>query len=332
MTLEDKVILLTGGTGSFGQKFTELALKEHRPKAIRIFSRGEFLQHQMRCRFGDDPRLRFFIGDVRDKDRLRRAMSGVDIVVHAAAMKQVPACEYNPIEAVKTNIDGATNVIDAAVDCGVDRAIAISSDKAVQPVNLYGATKLVAEKLFIQGNAYAGGRGTRFSCTRYGNVFASRGSVVELFLEQKKQGYITITDERMTRFWLTLEQGVRFVIDCISRMQGEEVFIPRLPSMKITDIADILCPGVERRRIGIRPGEKLHEVLMTGEEAVHAREFDKYFVIEPEQPFGAYRYLESGRRLPPGFIYTSENNSWWLTGDELRRMIKEVGDDEQTGL
>jgi len=324
MSIENKIILLTGGTGSFGQKFTEIALKELKPKKIRIFSRGEFLQHQMRQRFNDDPRLRFFIGDVRDRERLYRAMNGVDIVVHAAALKQVPACEYNPIEAVKTNIDGAINIIDTALDNRVDKVIAISSDKAVQPVNLYGATKLVAEKLFIQGNAYAGGRGTKFSCTRYGNVFASRGSVVELFLQQKDNGFITITDERMTRFWITLEQGVRFVTDCIGRMQGEEIFAPRILSMKITDIADVVCPGVERKIIGIRPGEKLHEILLTEEEAAHSREFDDYFVIEPEEPFGGYSYLESGKRPRAGFSYSSDNNSQWLTKEQLKNMLGDV--------
>jgi UDP-N-acetylglucosamine 4,6-dehydratase (inverting) len=278
----------------------------------------------MRQRFNDDPRLRFFIGDVRDRDRLYRAMNGVDIVVHAAALKQVPACEYNPIEAIKTNINGAINIIDAALDNGVEKVIAISSDKAVQPVNLYGATKLVAEKLFIQGNAYTGGRGTMFSCTRYGNVFASRGSVIELFLEQRKNGFITITDERMTRFWITLEQGVRFVIDCIGRMQGEEIFAPKIPSMKVTDIADVICPGVERKIIGIRPGEKLHEILLTEEEATHTREFPEYFVVEPEQPFGGYTYLQSGRHLPDGFKYTSDSNSQWLTKERLKVMVEGI--------
>ncbi len=238
MNLENKVILLTGGTGSFGQKFTEIALREHNPKVIRIFSRGELLQQQMQQRFNDDPRLRFFIGDVRDRERVYRAMNGVDIVVHAAALKQVPTCEYNPLEAVKTNIDGAANVIDAAIDNGVEKVMTISTDKAVQPVNLYGATKLAAEKLFIQSNVYTGWRKTRFSCVRYGNVAGSRGSVMPLFLKQKENGTITITDERMTRFWITLEQGVRFVIDCTGRMHGGEVFIPKIPSMKITELAD----------------------------------------------------------------------------------------------
>ncbi|GAH91175.1 unnamed protein product [marine sediment metagenome] len=279
MSLTNKVILITGGTGSFGQKFTEIALKEYNPKVIRIFSRGELLQWQMRQKFNDDPRLRFFIGDVRDRDRVYRAMNGVDIVVHAAALKQVPTCEYNPIEAVRTNIDGAVNVVDAAIDNGAEKALAISTDKAVHAVNLYGATKLVMERLFVQANVYTGVRKTRFSCVRYGNVVGSRGSVIPLFLAQKESGKITITDERMTRFWITLEQGVRFVIDCIGRMNGGEIFVPKIPSMKITDLADVVVPGAERDIIGIRPGEKVNEILLTEEEARHAKEFDNYFAF-----------------------------------------------------
>lgn len=320
--LENKVILLTGGTGSFGQKFTEVALREHNPEAVRIFSRGELLQHEMRLKFNDDPRLRFFIGDVRDRERVYRAMNGVDIVVHAAALKQVPTAEYNPIEAVRTNIDGAVNVIDAAIDNSVEKAIAISSDKAVHPVNLYGATKLVMERLFIQANVYTGGRKSRFGCVRYGNVIGSRGSVVPLFLEQRENGKITITDEWMTRFWITLEQGGRFVIDCIGRMQGGEVFIPKIPSMKITELADAIAPGAKREVVGIRPGEKVNEILLTEEEARHAREFDDYFVVEPEHPFWSKDSVQSGKPLPEGFRYTSDNNDRWLSRDELKGMVK----------
>jgi len=324
MSLSGKVVLITGGTGSFGKKFTEIVLREHDPKAVRIFSRGEFLQLQMRQQFNDDPRLRFFIGDVRDRDRLYRAMDGVDIVVHAAALKQVPACEYNPIEAVKTNIDGAVNVINAAIDNEVEKVMAISTDKAVYPVNLYGATKLVAEKLFVQGNAYTGKHRTRFSVVRYGNVVGSRGSVIPLFLEQRRTGKITITDERMTRFWITLEQGVRFVISCIERMKGGEIFVPKIPSMRIVDLADVIAPGAEREIIGIRPGEKIHECLITEEEARHAREFDTYFVIEPEFPFWSKDNLDGGKPLPEGFKYTSDTNTWWLTKEELKQMIEEL--------
>lgn len=324
MILKDKVILVTGGTGSFGQKFTEMVLQEHNPRVIRVYSRGELLQQEMRQRFNNDERLRFFIGDVRDRERLYRAMNEVDIVIHAAALKQVPTCEYNPIEAVKTNIDGAANVIDAAIDNGVEKVINVSTDKAVEPINLYGATKLVAEKLFIQGNAYAGGRKIRFSCVRYGNVVGSRGSVVPLFLEQKKNGEITITDERMTRFWITLEQGVRFVIDCVSQMRGGEVFIPKIPSMKIADLADVVAPQAERRIIGMRLGEKTNESLITKEEAMRAREFNDYFVIEPEFSFWKLGSLQGGKPLPDAFSYTSDNNDRWLTKDELTGMIKEL--------
>lgn len=324
MSLASKIILITGGTGSFGQKFTEIALKECNPKALRIFSRGELLQQQMQQRFNDDPRLRFFIGDVRDRERVYRAMNGVDIVVHAAALKQVPTCEYNPIEAVRTNIDGAMNVIDAAIDNGVEKVIAISSDKAVHPVNLYGATKLVMERLFAQANVYTGGRKSKFSCVRYGNVVGSRGSVIPLFLEQRENGKITITDEQMTRFWITLEQGVHFVIDCIDRMHGGEVFIPKIPSMKITDLADAIAPEAEREVIGIRAGEKVDEILVTGEEARHTQEFDNYFVIEPEHPFWGKGNLKGGKPLPAGFTYTSDNNSWWLTKDELDEIVRRL--------
>jgi len=324
MPLSGKAILITGGTGSFGKRFTEIVLREHNPKMVRIFSRGEFLQLQMRQQFNNNPRLRFFIGDVRDRDRLYRAMNGVDIVVHATALKQIPTCEYNPVEAVKTNIDGAINVIDAAIDNKVKKVVAISTDKAVYPVSLYGATKLVAEKLFVQGNTYTGGCRTMFSVVRYGNVVGSRGSVVPLFLEQRKMGKITITDERMTRFWITLDQGVRFVIDCIERMKGGEIFVPKIPSMRIVDLAQVIAPEAEREVIGIRPGEKIHECLITEEEARHTREFDSYFVIEPEHSFWSKDNLNGGRSLSEGFKYTSDTNTWWLTKEQLKRIIKEL--------
>lgn len=329
MTLSGKTWLITGGTGSFGKKLTGTVLREHNPKAIRIFSRGELLQLQMRQQFSGDPRLRFFIGDVRDKERLYRAMNGVDIVVHAAALKQVPACEYNPIEAIRTNIDGAANVIDAAIDNEVEKVMAVSTDKAAHPVNLYGASKLVAEKLLVQGNVYTGGRKTKFSVVRYGNVIGSRGSVIPLFLKQKETGKITVTDERMTRFWITLEQGVCFVIDCIDRMQGGEVFCPKIPSMRLMDLADAIAPSAEKEITGIRPGEKVTEVLLTEEEACHTREFEDHFVIEPEYPFWDSSLLKGGKKLSAGFCYTSDNNQHWLTGDELQEMIEEV--DEQAG-
>jgi len=315
------VIMVTGGTGSFGQKFTEILLQEHNPRVIRIFSRGELLQYEMQIKFNNDPRLRFFVGDVRDRERLYRAMNGVDMVVHAAALKQVPTAEYNPIEAVKTNIDGTINVIDAAIDNGVEKVIAISTDKAVHPVNLYGATKLVMERLFAQANVYTKARESKFSCVRYGNVVGSRGSVIPLFLSQRENGIITITDENMTRFWVTLEQGVRFVIDCIERMQGGEVFIPKIPSMKITDLAHAIAPAARREITGIRPGEKVHEILLTEEEARHSTEFDDYFVIEPEHSFWGKANMEKGNHLTEGFRYTSDNNKWWLSKNELHKMI-----------
>ena len=317
---DGKTILVTGGTGSFGKMFTSLLLEEWNPNSIRIFSRGEMLQWEMQQNNHDD-RLRFLIGDVRDRDRLYRAMNDVDIVVHAAALKQVPAAEYNPMEAVKTNIDGASNIINASIDNGVERVMALSTDKAVHPVNLYGATKMVAEKLFVQGNAYAGGKRTRFACTRYGNVVGSRGSIIPLFVEQRKQGRVTITDERMTRFWLTLEQGARFVAQRIETMKGGEIFVPKIPSMRITDLAEVIAPDCEVEIIGIRPGEKLHEILLTEDEARHSKDMDDYFVIEPELQFWNKNSGHAGKPLPEGFRYTSESNTAWLDADELISMV-----------
>ncbi|MFH1894722.1 MAG: UDP-N-acetylglucosamine 4,6-dehydratase (inverting) [Patescibacteria group bacterium] len=324
MILENKTILITGGTGSFGQKFTEIILKEHNPKTVRIYDHDELSEVEMERRFNDS-RLRFFIGDVRDRNRLYRAMSGVDILVHAAALKHVPICEYNPIEAVKTNIDGTINVIDAAIDSFVERAIIISTDKAVYPVNLYGATKMVAEKLFIQANSYVGGqRKTIFGAARYGNVIGSSGSVIPLFKEQKKNGEITITDARMTRFWVTLEEGIRFVIKCIEAMKGGEVFIPKISSMKIVDLAEVMAPSTGRKIIGIRPGEKLHEILLTKEEAKHAKEFADYFVIEPEFPFWDDNNFKEGKNLSDGFEYTSDANTKWITKEKMQEIFKNL--------
>ena len=314
---------MTGGTGSFGKKFTEIMLKEHNPSSIRIFSRGELLQMEMRNHFNDN-RLRFLIGDVRDKERLYRAMNGVDIVVHAAALKQVPTCEYNPIEAVKTNIEGAKNLINGALDNYVKKVMAISTDKAVHPVNLYGATKMVAEKLFVQANAYSGYRETHFSCIRYGNVIGSRGSVVPLFKNQKESGEITITDENMTRFWITLDQGVRFVMNCIDVMKGGEIFIPKIPSMSVLDMAEAIAPEAKKRIIGIRSGEKLHEILLTEDESRHSREFEGFYIIDPENPsWGTENFIKGGRVLPEGFRYVSNTNDKWLTVDDLNRYIEE---------
>jgi UDP-N-acetylglucosamine 4,6-dehydratase (inverting) len=321
--LKNKVILLTGGSGSFGQKFTEIALNEHEPEAIRIFSRGEKKQLDMINKFNDE-RLRFFIGDVRDKDRLHRAMTNVNIVVHAAALKQVPTCEYNPIEAIRTNIDGAINIIDTAINNGVEKVIAISTDKAVHPVNLYGATKMTAEKLFIQGNSYSGKAKTTFSCVRYGNVIGSRGSVIPLFLEQKKKGFITITDEKMTRFWIKLEDGVKFVINCVGKMKGGEIFIPKIHSMRITDLADAIAPDTKRKIIGIRPGEKIHEILLTEDESNHSKEFLDSYVIEPEHPFWHGKNLEGGKKLKEGFRYCSNDNDKWISKSDIIKIVKEL--------
>lgn len=324
--LSNKTILVTGGTGSFGKKFTETVLNHYQPKKLIIFSRDELKQHEMRQVWSDtdpDTPIRYFIGDVRDRDRLYRAMQGVDVVVHAAALKQVPACEYNPFEAVQTNVLGAKNIIDAAIDAGVSKVLALSTDKAVSPVNLYGATKLVAEKMFVQGNAYAGKRETRMSCVRYGNVVGSRGSVIPLFEQQRKRGKITITDARMTRFWITLEQGVQFVINCLEQMLGGEVFVPKIPSMNIMDLSRAIAPDCEIETIGIRPGEKLHEVLISEDEARHTLELDTLFVVQPAHPWWEQGKVQ-GQSLPDGFSYTSANNNEWLTIEQIKQLAADI--------
>jgi len=323
MDWSNQVVLLTGGTGSFGKKFTKIMLREYHPKKLIIYSRDELKQHEMRSGGFVHPSLRYFIGDVRDKDRLYRAMHNVDIVVHAAALKQVPACEYNPLEAVKTNVQGATNIIDAAIDAGVKKVMALSTDKAVNPINLYGATKLVAEKLFVQANAYSGYDGARFACVRYGNVVGSRGSVIPLFKRQRETGVITLTDERMTRFWITLEQGVEFVIRSIELMRGGEVFVPKIPSMRITDLADLIAPECQRKTIGIRPGEKLHEMLVSRDESRHALEFDDMYIIQPLHPWWQEHNYKDATPMADGAKFSSDNNTWWLTEDELNQMIDE---------
>ena len=323
MNWEEKSRLVTGGTGSFGRKFIEIMLKDHHPARLVVFSRDELKQHEMREAGFDDPTLRYFIGDVRDRRRLFRAMQGIDLVVHAAALKQVTACEYNPIEAIMTNIMGGRNVVEAAIDAAVDTVMALSTDKAVNPINLYGATKLAAEKLFIQSNAYAGAVGTKFSCVRYGNVVGSRGSVVPVFERQKASGRITITDERMTRFWLSLEQGVRFTIRCIERMHGGEVFVPKIPSMKIVDLAGVIAPDVEIEYIGIRPGEKLHEVLISEDEARHTLELNDMFVVEPPGALWFGRaWRDEGKSLPEGFRYASNTNDDWLSIEGIREILE----------
>jgi UDP-N-acetylglucosamine 4,6-dehydratase (inverting) len=324
MVLDGQSVLITGGTGSFGRKFVELALRDLKPKRLIVFSRDELKQHDMRQRFPDESGspMRYFIGDVRDKERLHRAFAGVDVVIHAAALKQVPACEYNPFEAVQTNVMGARNVIDAAIDQKVKKVMTVSTDKAVNPVNLYGATKLCAEKMFVQANAYAAESGTKLSCTRYGNVVGSRGSIVPLFQAQRTNGHVTITDPRMTRFWLTLEQGVRFVIGCIGAMHGGEIFVPKIPSMKITDLAALLAPGCEMKEVGIRPGEKLHEVLISEDEARHTRELEDMYVIQPAHSWWNSSNWNGSRALPDGFRYTSDGNPRWLSAEEMRQLIE----------
>lgn len=327
MDWTDKKILVTGGTGSFGKRFVEVMLNEYHPARLIVYSRDELKQHEMRMAGYNHPNLRYFIGDVRDLPRLRRAFNGVDIVVHAAALKQVPACEYNPMEAIKTNILGSSNVVDAALDAGVKKVLALSTDKAVNPVNLYGATKLAAEKLLVQSNAYAGGMTTRFSCVRYGNVVGSRGSVVPLFIKQRETGTVTLTDERMTRFWISLDQGVRFVIRCIEQMQGGEVFVPKIPSMKMTDLAEAVAPGAEVNVIGIRPGEKLHEVLISEDESRTTVELEDMYVVQPAAAlwFGHY-WSEIGKPLQDGYHYASDNNTEWLTLEDIQKMVASIED------
>ena len=315
-------ILITGGTGSFGKHFCKIMLEKYHPKVIRIYSRDELKQHEMRQKFGEE-KLRYFIGDVRDVERLKRAMEGVDIVVHAAALKQVPACEYNPFEAVKTNIHGAQNIIDAAIDAGVKKVIALSSDKAVNPVNLYGATKLCSDKIFIHGNSYAGQKRTRLSCVRYGNVIGSRGSVIPLFMQQKKNGRITITDKRMTRFWITLDQAVELVINAFCLMQGGEIFVPKIPSMKVTDLAKAVAPECKIEVIGIRPGEKIHEVLITEEDGRNTVAHNGIYVIMPNLSWWERENYKKSQKLPEGFVYTSNTNDEWLDVEDLRRIVYE---------
>lgn len=317
-----KTILVTGGTGSFGTAFTKLALDSLPIRSLRIFSRDELKQWEMQRKFADD-RLRFLIGDVRDRDRLYRAFEGVDVVVHAAALKQVPLCEYNPLEAIKTNILGAANVIDAAIDRGVERVMALSSDKAASPTNMYGATKLCAEKLFIQANSYVGYQKTHFACCRYGNVLGSRGSVIPTFVEQRTKGTLTITDERMSRYWVTLPQAADFVRRRTEEFRGGELFVPKLPSLRIVDLARAMAPEAHLKIVGLRPGEKLAEVLITEHESPRTRDMGDYFAIEPE--FDWWSAQESaGPYLPDGYQYRSDTNDTWLQNDDLRRFLMEL--------
>ncbi len=327
--LNDKTILVTGGTGSFGKAFTKYVLTHYNPKKIIIYSRDEFKQFNMANDFKEyKDKLRFFIGDVRDYSRLLRAFDGVDYVVHAAAMKQVPACEYNPNEAIKTNINGATNIIDAALDRGVKKVVALSTDKAVNPVNLYGGTKLVSDKLFIAANAYAGAKETCFSIVRYGNVAGSRGSVIPFFknLIDKGETSLPITDPRMTRFWISLDEGVALVIKALEESKGGETFISKIPSFKITDLAEAMLPGCDKPNVGIREGEKLHEIMITVEDSMFTYEYDKHYIVYPQMVWDEKkRAIPTGKKVEDGFSYSSGNNTEWLSVEDIRALLKEMG-------
>ena len=321
----NQTILVTGGTGSFGNAFVPLTLQRFNPRKLIVYSRDEMKQWEMAKRFQGDDRVRFFIGDVRDRARLYRALDGVDYVVHAAATKIVPIAEYNPFECVKTNIDGAMNLIDACIDKGVKRVVALSTDKASSPVNLYGATKLASDKLFIAGNSYAGGHDTRFAVVRYGNVMGSRGSVIPYFLSIVDRGVLPVTDDRMTRFMITLEQGVDLVWHAFADMQGGEIYVKKIPSMKVTDIALAVSPQARLEIVGIRPGEKLHEQMIGAEDAYYTYEYDQHFKILPaihNWSADAHR-IKDGRRVPDGFVYSSDTNPDWMTVEALRRWIED---------
>ncbi len=324
--LNDKTILVTGGTGSFGHHFVEYVMKNYKPKKLIIYSRDEYKQFIMSNEYKEySSVLRFFIGDVRDEARLRMAMKGVDFVVHAAALKQVPACEYNPNEAIKTNITGAMNVINASLEAGVKKVVALSTDKAVNPINLYGGTKLVSDKLFCAANAYGGVEGTRFSVVRYGNVAGSRGSVIPFFQNLIDQGKkdLPITDYRMTRFWISLEQGVELVIKALEESRGGETFISKIPSFKITDLAEAMLPGCNKPEVGIREGEKLHEIMLTREDSLHTYEYEKHFIVYPHYDWWVDRdVIPGGKLVAPEFEYSSDSNTEWLSVEQLREKLK----------
>jgi UDP-N-acetylglucosamine 4,6-dehydratase len=322
--LNDKTILITGGTGSFGKKCTEIILNKYKPRRLIIFSRDELKQFEMAQKFSDSKYgcIRYFIGDVRDKERLYRAFRNVDYVIHAAALKQVPAAEYNPFEAVKTNILGAQNVINVSIDRGVEKVIALSTDKAANPINLYGATKLCSDKLFVAGNSYVGEAGTKLSVVRYGNVVGSRGSVIPFFLKCRENGYFPITDPRMTRFWITIDQGVNFVLDCLGRMVGGELFVPKLPSMNIMDLAKAIDPACKTEIIGIRPGEKIHEVMIPIDDARRTVEFDRYYIMQPNFAFWEKRNNHGGKPVDENFEYNSGTNPWILAVEDMKVILK----------
>lgn len=326
--LTNKTILITGGTGSFGKSFTRYVLTHYEPKKIIIYSRDEFKQWAMESEFSEyKEKLRFFIGDVRDLERLKRACEGVDYIVHAAALKQVPACEYNPNEAIKTNIHGAMNVIDAALDCGVHKVVALSTDKAVNPVNLYGGTKLVSDKLFVAANAYVGNKDVNFSIVRYGNVAGSRGSIIPLFDKMIREGVteLPITDFRMTRFWISLTEGIELVIKALAEAKGGETFISKIPSFKVTDLAEAMLPGCKPKEVGIRPGEKLHEIMVTTEDSATTYEYDKHFIVYPQMTWNNRQQPDlSGTKVEDGFSYSSNNNKEWLSVEDIRERLKKL--------
>ena len=323
--LKNKSILVTGGTGSFGNTFVPMTLDRYNPKKIIVFSRDEMKQWEMAKKYGNDDRVRFFIGDVRDKDRLYRALDGVDCVVHAAATKIVPTAEYNPFECVKTNVVGAMNLIDACIDKGVKRVVALSTDKASSPINLYGATKLASDKLFVAGNSYSGDHITRFSVVRYGNVMGSRGSVIPFFMSIKNKGVLPITDERMTRFMISLEQGVELVWHAFTDMEGGEIYVKKIPSMKVTDLASVIAPDAKHEIVGIRPGEKLHEQMISAEDAYYTYEYPEHFKILPSiyEWATSETRIKDGKKVPEGFIYSSDNNTEWMVEKDLLRWINE---------
>lgn len=323
MPLRDASVLITGGTGSFGHAFVEEALRAHAPRKVIIFSRDELKQYEMQERI-TDPRVRFFLGDVRDLERLKRACEDVDIVVHAAALKQVPAAEYNPFECIKTNVLGAQNVIDACLSTSVQRVVALSTDKAANPINLYGATKLCSDKLFIAGNSYVGQRKLRMAVVRYGNVVGSRGSVVPFFRRMRETGCLPITDERMTRFWITLQQGVQFVIDSLTRMKGGELYVPKIPTADIVTLAEAIAPGCRRETVGIRPGEKLHELMIGPDDARRTQDAGDHYVVMPEFPWWDGSHLAEGVPVPRDFSYSSDNNPHRLSVTEVRALLKSL--------
>ena len=322
--LKGKSVLITGGTGSFGKAFVSRVLEDDEVTKLVVFSRDELKQFEMAEKI-NSPKLRYFLGDVRDYQRLLRATDGIDVIVHAAAMKQIPASEYNPMEAIKTNVIGAENIVNASIENGIQRVVALSTDKAANPANLYGATKLCSDKLMIAGNVLAGARQTKFSAVRYGNVLGSRGSVIPFFLDKAKTGSIPIKHERMTLFWLTIQEGVQFVLDSFERMHGGEIFVPKIPSFKVTDVARVVCPGIPMHVVGIRPGEKLHEVMITEDDAHSTYEFEKYFaIISPAlKMLGDYEKI--GTKVAEGFRFSSENNKIWHTDESFLKVLKENG-------